>query len=327
MVSRLGSQRTYHLYGVRLKSVLPLPGTPQLGWGNVAIELCNGSASLFAQARRRARISPEKGGWFHCARLPDRSTYLRWSELFEFLVSVDGRRIAFRELDGASQESFQTYLLGQVLSFALLKWGIEPLHATTVVIDGEAVAFLGDCGYGKSSLGAAFIQAGHRLLTDDLLVLRQKGNGFVAYPGPARIKLFPKIAKRLLGERMNGTPMNNRTSKLVIPLDEKETVPTRGAFPLKAIYVLTAPHAGSRSQRISIRRLSRRRAFLALLQNTFNATVVEPERLKRQFVLATQFAARVPVKSLSYPRSLARLPAVREAVWTDLNHGTFFRFP
>ncbi|MFB3074256.1 MAG: hypothetical protein ACE1Z6_03640, partial [Candidatus Methylomirabilales bacterium] len=111
--------------------------------------------------------------WFQHLRLPDGSDYLRWSGLFEFLVSADGRRIACRELECASPESFQTYLIGQVLSFALVKRGIEPLHSTTVVIDGKAVAFLGDSGYGKSSLGAAFLQAGYPLLTDDLLVLKE----------------------------------------------------------------------------------------------------------------------------------------------------------
>ena len=58
-----------------------------------------------------------------------------------------------------------------MLSFSLLSLGYEPLHATAVVVDGEAVAFLGDCGYGKSTLGAAFLARGFPLLTDDVLAL------------------------------------------------------------------------------------------------------------------------------------------------------------
>ncbi len=318
-MDRRGTQRSYFLYGVCIRSVVPLPGPKLAGSGKVAIDLFNGSASLFSRARREAGISPEeRGEWFQHARLSDGSDYLQWSELFEFLIAADGRRIACRELNGASPESFQTYLLGQVLSFALLKHGIEPLHSTTVLIDGQAVAFLGDCGYGKSSLGAVFLQAGYCLLTDDLLVLKERGHQFVTYPGPPRIKLFPRIAKTLLGKRVNGIPMNNQTPKLVIPLLENEMVLPQGIFPLKAIYVLTPPPARLRSRRITIRALSPRRAFVEVTKNTFNAIVVDPQRLGRQFDLATRLGTRIPVKSLSYPRDLRQISQVRESILQDL---------
>jgi len=88
----------------------------------------------------------------------------------------------------------------------LLKQGIEPLHCTAVVVNGGAVGFLGDCGYGKSSLAAAFLQAGYPLLTDDLLVLKEEGRHFLAYPSFPRIKLFPEMAEAFLGDRVAATP-------------------------------------------------------------------------------------------------------------------------
>lgn len=282
------------------------------------LDLIGGSTSLFSRIRHEAGITPKKGNWFQHASLADGSDYVQWSRLFEFLVSADGRRIVCHRLNRASHDAFQTYLLGQVLSFALLKHGIEPLHSTTVVIKGEAVAFLGDCGYGKSSLGAAFVQAGHSLLTDDLLVVKEEENRFLAYPGPPRIKLFPKIARSLLGKRVNGTPMNHQTPKLVIPLSENETVSPRGVVPLRAIYVIKPPSARSSSHNISFRALSSRRAFVELLKNTFNTVIVEPQRLKRQFDLATRLAARVPVKILSYPRDLSRISEVRESILREV---------
>jgi hypothetical protein len=208
--------------------------------------------------------------------------------------------------------------LGQVLSFALLKHGIEPLHSTAVVVDGGVVGFIGDCGYGKSSLGGAFLQAGYPLLTDDLLVLKEEGQDFLAYPGPPRIKLFPRIARRLLGEGITGSPMNSFTPKLVIPLGRDGGMCWSGAAPLRAIYVLTRPLKRSRSDRIAIRPLSPRRAVLELLRNTFNNIIVEPDRLRRQLDLAARLARKIPVRSLSFPRRLQRLPAVREAILSDL---------
>jgi hypothetical protein len=103
----------------------------------------------------------------------------------------------------------------------------------------------------------------------------------------------------------------------VIPLGRDGKTVWRGASPLKAIYVLAPPAQISRRDRIVIRPLSPRRAFLELLRNTFNNMIVDPARLTRQFDLAARLARKIPVKSLSFPRRLERLPAVREAIERD----------
>src|SRR5439155_8977822 len=132
-------------------------------------------------------------------------------------VAADGGRITCRRLEESSLESFQVYMLGQALSFALVRQGFEPLHATVVVIDDQAVAFLGDNAFGKSSLAACFLEAGHRLLTDDLLILQDSPNGgILAYPGPPRLKLFPKMATRFLGQTVNRVHLNADTAKLIL---------------------------------------------------------------------------------------------------------------
>lgn len=308
--------RTYEVYGLRIRSTIPLPCLTPTKPGPAEVEVVNGSASLFARIPGTIRSAGREMSWLRQAPLANGSHYLRWSRLIEFLITPDGRRVFCRSLDGAAPEAFQTYLLGQVLSFALLKREIESLHSTAVVVDGGAACFIGDCGYGKSSLGAAFLQAGHLLLTDDLLVVREEGDGFVAYPGPPRIKLFPEIARSLLGERVTGAPMNALTSKLVIPVEQKMF--WRAPAPLRAIYVLTPPFRRSASDRITIRPLSPRRAFLELLRNTFNPLILEQARLTRLFDVAVQLAREIPVRSLSFPRKLARLPAVRAAIQSDL---------
>ncbi len=310
---------SYGVYGLSLKSHLPLACPMGTGPALAEIEFVVGSASRFKQIYREVPARSLSSGWFHHRRLANGSDYLRWNGLFEFLVSVNGRRIACLASNRTSRETFQTYLISQVLSFALCKLGIEPLHATVVVWNDQTVAFLGDCGYGKSSLGAAFLRAGHQFLTDDLLVIKEhdeSGHGFLAYPGPPRIKLYPKITTSLLGNRFAGVPMNPRTRKQVIPLNPFQSCVS--PIPLKAIYVLRPPTKRRQSNRITIRHLSQRRALLQLITNTFNHMVVEPGRLARQFNQASQLSRSIPIKSLSYPRDLSRLPAVLEAIQSDL---------
>lgn len=262
----------------------------------------------------------EEAAWSQSFTLDDGSTYLRWPKLFEFLVSSDGRRISARPLSQASWESFQTYLLGQVLSYALTKQGLEPFHATVVVIGGEGVALLGDCGYGKSSLAAGFIRAGSRLLTDDLLILEEKNGGLLAYPSFPRIKLFPESNQSILGREVDGSLMNPYTRKLVIPLDPHQFCST--PQPLKAILVLRPPHPQSPSRRVTLRSLTPRQAHLALHANTFNSSVTDPARLQRLFNLAARVATAVPCQSLSYPRDLSRLGEVVAAVRQNLERMT-----
>src|SRR5262249_15929080 len=147
-------------------------------------------ASAFLTATADAAFDSTSDSWHRYASLPDGTTYVRWDRVGEILVASDGRSITCRRAEGSSAESFQVSMLGQGLSFAPGKQGFEPLHATAVVVGDQAVAFLGESGHGKSSLAACFLEAGHRLLTDDLLLLQEAHGRIIAYPGPPRIKLF-----------------------------------------------------------------------------------------------------------------------------------------
>jgi len=312
-----GRSRSHYfsVYGLSLRSNIPLgyPEGPRRARDELAI--VNVSEPSFRKLVNGA-CPQTSNAWFEHACLGNGSTYLRWKGLSEFLVSADGSRITYCPVGQIRSESVHTYLLAQVLSYALLKKEIETLHATVVVVDGQAIGFLGDTGHGKSTLAASFLQLGHRLLTDDLLVIRRQGDTLWAYAGPARIKLFPGTARRLLGGRVTGVPMNPGTSKLVIALPGRHV--HAKPVPLRALYVLPARSPFRRNRSIRIRKLSPRSASIQLLRNTFNSPVVDSQRLQQQFDFATLHASMVPVKKLSYSRSLASLPAVRDAVLADL---------
>jgi hypothetical protein len=305
---------TGELYGLRLRSALPLPRAHRAA-APADVDIVTGRAAQFAEVRRGLRPPLRSARWFEDRALVDGRRYLRWAGLFEFLVAADGRLIVARRLRGAARvpRAFETYLLGQVLSFALIARGLEPLHATAVVVRDGAVGFLGDCGRGKSTLGAAFVSAGYRLLTDDLLVLRDDNGTLLAAAGPARLKLFRGPARRVLGRGARGTPMNDQGGKLVFPVGARGA---RGAAPVRALYVL---RPGRARRVVAIRALSPRRAFVELTRNTFNTCVLDAPRLARQFDLAARVAAAVPVKMLTYPRRFDRLAAVRAAIEADLS--------
>ena len=313
-----GARKTvYYVYGLRLESAWPLPYSRVPAPCLASVSLLRGTTAAFQHALGDIEVIDGPALW-GTAALPDGSRYLRWSGSFEFLIPRDGQSITCRPLTPRGVDAFHTHL-GPSLSFAMINLGFEPLHSTTVVIDGCAVALMGDCGYGKSSLGASFVSAGYRLLTDDLLVTSSDNGQFVAYPGAPRVKLYPAIAKIIFGPRVKGLRLEPLTPKLIVPLDDKRS--QRTPVPLKAIYVLRPPGRRTPS-RVVIRKLTHRSAFVELVRNTFNMAVCEPARLERQFALATQLAAAVPIKSLSYPREFAMLHDAREAILADLRGGS-----
>jgi hypothetical protein len=308
---------SYNVYGLRLHSAWKLPYPKGLAPWLADVALLRGSDEQFAAALQSVKLPRSSSPWL-TAPLPDGSAYLRWADLFEFLIPRDGLAMVCRPLRDGALNAFHTHL-GPSLSFALVNLGFEPLHSTTVVIDGQAVALMGDCGYGKSTLGAEFLRAGHKLLTDDLLVLKNNRRGCVAYPGAPRVKLYPAIARRVLGAQVKGLRLKGLTPKLIVPLTARRGC--RTITPLKAIYVLTPPAASGgakRPQGVRIRALTPRQACLELVRNTFNMAIADPERLQRQLAQASHIALTLPVKSLSYPRRFSMLSAAREAILDDL---------
>ena len=261
------------------------------------------------------RSAPTTGP-FHYIRQSDGSLYLHWRDQFEFHISADSRTIYGRALPGVPEESLQVYLLGQVISFALIGLGVESLHATTVVIQGGAVAIIGDSGYGKSSLAGAFVKAGYKLLSDDLLVLEARDNGYIAFPGLPRLKLYDVMASRFIADEREGVPMNQDHSPKCIYRMEQEWHDQ--PVPLKAFYSLVEPRLTTNLLDVRIDPLTEREAFLELTKNSFNVALREMGRLEKHLTWAGNVASKIPVRRLAYPRKVEMFDRVIAAVTADL---------
>ena len=304
----------YSLYGLHLRGPIPLTLPRASAEDCVDVEFLPAEPGQFADAL--SQLSLDNSDWIHHHQLGGGWNYIRYDEMFDFLVAPAGDRIFYRLLGPFSVEAFQTYALGRVFSFALVKLGIEPLHAAAVVVNGQAVAFLGASAFGKSSVAACFVAGNHRLLTDDILRLQEEHGQFVAFPGPPRLKLFPRMARSFLGDSSRGVHMNPRAAKFVFPLSAQQS--HSAPAPLAAIYALTSPRDVYRRQSIQIGSHSPMEMLLKVLSFTHNHDLTDGDRLERQFEAARRLIDVVPVRKLSYPRVLASLPEVRDAVLADL---------
>ena len=301
----------YSIYGVRVTSDGPFefPIAREARQPLADVEFVQGADRDFEPF---APFHESSDTGFLSRSSPDGSIYLRWRNLYEFSVASDGSRVACRPLGGCDRSVLQNYLFGQALAVALVQQGIEPLHAAVVCVEDGAIGFLGDCTFGKSTLMAAFLQAGHRVLTDDLLIVDRRQGAPVALPGSGRIKLMPDSASAFLDDPDRGTPLNHLTTKRSFPVEDARR--QRIGMPLRQLFVLPEPDERDRITSIEIRPISRAAMVHELLKNSFSAEVLDRKRLLRQFALASQLASDVDGFRLRYPSGLHHLPALREAI-------------
>jgi hypothetical protein len=302
----------YEAYGITIRSEWPLGGVPTASRSAVDVEIRSGSPSFLEAAASEAIPQLRDVGWFRHGFLADGSVYLCWRDLFEFVISSDGRTIRGRPLQAATLEAFQVYLLGQALSFSLLRLGFEPLHVTAVEFDEGAVAFTGEPGLGKSSLAAACLAAGARLVTDDVAVIVLGTDPPLVHPGPRRIKLFPKVADRLVPELSPEAQLNDLTPKLILSVPEARAV--QSPTPLSLLYDLRRTSA----RQVTSRALTPRAAFLATMRSAFNLMVTDTERQKIQVRFAADLVERLPIRSLTYRRDIRTVGRVVERVRADI---------
>ena len=100
----------------------------------------------------------------------------------ENVISSDGSRL---RAAARSEEllAWQRLLIAQVLPFVAVLRGLEVLHASAVVLERGAIAFLGHSGSGKTSLALALCRGGAGFLTDDVLSVEPLGGSPIAHGG------------------------------------------------------------------------------------------------------------------------------------------------
>lgn len=97
--------------------------------------------------------------------------YFAWQSVGRVRVA-GGRSIEVDPLPDFDQRLLGLFLLGPVMATLLHQRGLLVLHGSAVEIaPGRAALFLGDNGAGKSTIAAAFLKAGHRAFTDDVIAL------------------------------------------------------------------------------------------------------------------------------------------------------------
>ena len=261
-----------------------LPPAAAPGWA-----LVFESTILGLDSEPSVRIWRQEGGG------PYRFLY---SDRTEFFVDREGRRLWVRWAPPSSLEDAAGYLLGPILGFVLRLRGVVTLHASSVVVDGFALALAGAAGSGKSTTAAAFAQRGYPILSDDVVALEPAGSEFLVRADCSQLRLWPASSEMLYGSLDALPRLSSTWDKRFLDLEEHGYLAEREPRPLAAVYLLTPED--TESPQPSVRGLAGRRGLMTLVANTY-AHLLDRQMQAHEFEILARLQAEIPLLRLRRP--------------------------
>ena len=227
----------------------------------------------------------------------------------------EGRAVIVDANPGADPLYVGAIVTGELFSVVLRQRGLLVLHGSCVARDGQAVGFIGNSGWGKSTLAASLVERGWRLLTDDLLVVA----GLDGHATPTAVPTHPSM--RLSAEAVDRVDAADAARGPAHALTTKVRVDQTGAFSdqptaLRQVFVLD-PRLGERH---CARPLSAREAVDEFVRHTRGRRLlVAPSALTAHLAQCAELARRVPVASLARRFGLDHLDALCDLVEAEVS--------
>ena len=185
---------SYLAYGLGIQSELPLP------------ELVPGKAQIDVVIRlgKVDFLEAENTNLERYTLATAEQVKLFYKDVGRFLVQ-GAREIIIDLLPGVEERVQRQFILGPALGILLHQRGLLALHSSAIAVNGNAVAFLGESGEGKSTTAAAFYSRGYPVVADDVVAVEMAGGYPMVFPGFPRIKLWQSAAV-FLGEDWETLP-------------------------------------------------------------------------------------------------------------------------
>lgn len=226
-----------------------------------------------------------------------------------FLI-CQGKEIVVDPVSGVDEALLRTILLGPILAVLLRQRRYLVLHASSIAINGMAVAFMAESGWGKSTLAEAFHTQGYAVLTDDLLAIKVDSSPPLVLPSFPQIKLWPDAALSM-GHTLETLPfLHVQTAKRSHRLQQGFF---QDSLPLKRIYVL------ANGTQHAVVPLTPQAGFIELVRHTRAITLLKDLQFQQEHLhQCTNLLKHVSVRRLERFRSLSSLPDLVQLVQQDL---------
>ncbi|MCB1687601.1 MAG: hypothetical protein KDI33_03915 [Halioglobus sp.] len=314
--SRHGEYGIYRFFDVPVGSQLPLPELCQYQGSNPSVTVRQIDAPEIEPGEFETRYEwhDDKGRLIcRCGRR-DGDYLLYLPAQASFFIRAGGF-IDCLAAPGVGPGLLRQLLLNQVLPRYLAHTGELLLHASAVTLPGgSTVAFLGDSGYGKSTLASFCHLQGAQMIDDDCILLRADAQGAAITGGVPTLRLYPDSLRALGHDPAGFAPNADGSGKLHMCLDES-AVAISGARHLDALLLLCAPPEPDARCEVRLERAGGQAAMMSMLRSAFNLDPSDPQIVSGTFRRVAQALEQgLPIYHLHYPREHAVLPRVLEAL-------------
>ena len=305
----------YRYAGRQLSSAVPLPSLPQ------SVSPAGPIALRIAPPDIVPRLQP-RDAWRHqwldsqghpCLQLanatreshaqPPEQFLLRAPELADFLLDPREGTVRIQCLAKTDVETLEHLLIDQVLPRLLAEQGETILHASCVQVENACALFLGQSGWGKSTLASLLQQCGGQLLSDDCVVLRQEGTQVLAVATYPSLRLFNDSIAHSFDFAPRQSSVARHTGKRRVWVDDPRPTPVTdlvGPAPVTAMYLLNAPSAPIAA--VAISPLPAAAACMALVEHRFRLDMGNQRQSVATLRHAAAMAGQIRAFSLGYPR-------------------------
>jgi hypothetical protein len=244
---------------------------------------------------------------FHARLYSDGSHYRLWIDGGGWF-SIDPKRQRIVVPQGRNPVRTEERLWGIPAILAFLARGDLPLHAAAVEVDGHAILLAAPRMFGKTTLAAAFVRSGYRLLSEDVSCVRLSSRTPSVIAGPAALRVRRDVADRL--DLPSVRVVAETEERVHFAIDEAR----RGdctPVAIRAIALLKPSADGLLLERAGIPDAIRDLWALSFRVPT------DADRA-RCFKGVSDVGASVPVWNLSHPHGLEDLAATVERIASDV---------
>jgi hypothetical protein len=238
-----------------------------------------------------------------------------YAEGAEFLLDTQESLVWSAWKEDTTLDVACLYLMGPVLGFMLRSRGTTCLHASSILVDGDAMAITGFSGAGKSTLAAAFATEGFSIMTDDILPLANIDGRTYAHPGYSRLRLFPNSFRNLRGLPDDLPKLAPDWDKCYLDLRAHNFKQHKSPAPLKAIYIIDW-NSNERDIPV-ITALPSALAVSKLAPHTYRSELLNKAMRRQEFQFLSAIARGVSIRRFCPVKKISAIPQLCEMLLKD----------
>lgn len=232
-----------------------------------------------------------------------RTYLLRFPGLCDIRLNLAHGRVDIARTPATTPETLEHLLIDQALPRLLADLGDLVIHAGCVQMGTDCSLFLGQSGWGKSTLASLLRRHGHVPLSDDCALLDLHDNRVRATPTYPSLRLFDDSVGQTFDRAPTLLPIADYTGKRRVRLDSA-TEHIEEAVTVRALYLLNDP--AQPSSVIAIDPISPASACMAMVEHGFRLDLRAPRRNAGFLQQAAVAARHVPAFALHYPRDFTQ---------------------